>query len=102
MTSNANGLWDPKRDSLGQGGGGGSSSFMALHITRLHSWVHSLTDWGCEFLGECDCSGHFNNVTPRLLCVLLRSRWCGSKGAARGLRLTSSCSNLGQQCAPSC
>ena len=40
------------------------ASFLVLKISDLHPWFHGLPDWGCEVIGECDCSGQFNNVTP--------------------------------------
>ena len=38
--------------------------FLVLRICDLQPWVHSLSDWGCTSIAECDCSGQFNNVTP--------------------------------------
>ena len=41
------------------------ASFLVLCITDLQPWIHGLPEWGCTILGECDCSGQFNNVTPQ-------------------------------------
>ena len=40
------------------------ASFLVLNITRLQPWIHGSSDWDCEVLGECDCSGQFNNISP--------------------------------------
>ena len=40
------------------------ASFLVLNIPGLQPWIHSLPDWGCEVIGECDCSGQFNNIKP--------------------------------------
>ena len=38
--------------------------FLVLQITDLQPWIHSPSDWHCTALGEADCSGQFNNITP--------------------------------------
>ena len=41
-----------------------TASFLVLKITDLQPWVHGLSDWDCEVIGECDCSGQFNRIPP--------------------------------------
>ena len=39
-------------------------SFLVLKITDLQPWIHGLSDWECQVIGEADCSGQFNRVHP--------------------------------------
>ena len=41
-----------------------TACFLVLHITDLQPWIHGLPEWGCTIVGDCNCSGQFNNVTP--------------------------------------
>ena len=39
-------------------------AFLVLKISDLGTWIHGLSDWQCTAIGEADCSGQFNNITP--------------------------------------
>ena len=40
------------------------ASFVVLKITDLQPWIHGLSDWECEVIGEADLSSQFNRVHP--------------------------------------
>ena len=58
-----------------------TASFLVLRITDLQPWVHGLPDWGCTVIGECDCSGQFNHVTPQSVMSDLTAsvKWLSKK-----------------------
>ena len=39
-------------------------AFLVLKISDLQPWIHDLSDWQCTTIGEADCSGQFNNISP--------------------------------------
>ena len=60
------------------------ASFLVLNISSLQPWVRGLPDWGCTVIGECYCSGQFNNINPTtVMRDLAESAWlakrCGWK-----------------------
>ena len=58
-----------------------TASFLVLRITDLQPWIHGLPEWGCTIVGECDCSGQFNNVTPQSVMSDLKEsvKWLSKK-----------------------
>ena len=58
-----------------------TAPFLVLRIHDLQPWIHGLLEWGCTAVGECDCSGQFNNVTPQsVMSDLTESvKWLATK-----------------------
>ena len=48
------------------------ASFLVLNVPGLQPWIHSLPDSGCEVVGECDCSGQFNNMKSTTMTARCR------------------------------
>ena len=42
-----------------------TASFLVLRINDLQPRIHGLPEWGSSVVGECDCLGQFNNITPQ-------------------------------------